>query len=31
LVEPEIVNGKIERYANKKIIVDAIKGKILLT
>ena len=30
LVEPEIVNGKIERYANKKIIVDAIKGKILL-
>jgi phosphohistidine swiveling domain-containing protein len=29
LVEPEIVNGKVERYVNKKIIVDAIKGKIL--
>lgn len=31
LVEPEVVNGKIERYAQKTIIVDAIKGKILLT
>jgi phosphoenolpyruvate synthase/pyruvate phosphate dikinase len=30
LVEPEIVNGRIERYVNRKIIVDAIKGKILL-
>ncbi|MFH1656482.1 MAG: PEP/pyruvate-binding domain-containing protein [Candidatus Nealsonbacteria bacterium] len=30
LVEPEIVNGKIEKYANKKIIVDTIKEKILL-
>ena len=29
LAEPEIINGKIERYANKKIIIDAIKGKIL--
>jgi len=31
LVEPEITNGKIENYKNKKIILDTIKGKILLT
>ena len=30
LTEPEIINGKIEKYINRKIIVDAIKGKILL-
>lgn len=29
LTEPKIVNEKIEKYINKKIIVDAIKGKIL--
>lgn len=31
LTEPKMVNEKIEEYINKKIIVDAIKGKILLT
>lgn len=29
LTEPVIVDEKIEKYANKKVIVDAIKGKIL--
>jgi len=31
LTEPEIINEKFEKYMNKKIIVDAIRGKILLT
>jgi len=31
LTEPVIADEKIEKYVNKKIIVDAIKGKILLT
>ncbi len=31
LTEPVIAEEKIKKYANKKIIVDAIKGKILLT
>lgn len=31
LTEPKIINEKFEKYINKKIIVDAIKGKILLT
>ncbi len=30
LTEPKLNKGKIEKYINKKIIVDAIKGKILL-
>lgn len=30
LTEPKVSNGKIEKYINKKIIVDAIRGKILL-
>lgn len=31
LTEPEIINEKFEKYIDKKIIVDAIRGKILLT
>ncbi|MBU2010223.1 helix-turn-helix domain-containing protein [Patescibacteria group bacterium] len=31
LTEPEISNKKFKKYLNKKIIVDAIRGKILLT
>jgi len=31
LAEPIVADEKIEKYANKKIIVDAIKGKILTT
>ncbi len=30
LVDPEMINEEIEGYRNKKIIVDAIRGKILL-
>ncbi len=30
LTEPKMVDEKIEKYINKKIIVDAIRGKILL-
>lgn len=31
LTEPKMINEKFEKYMNKKIIVDAIRGKILLT
>ncbi len=31
LTEPKIINKKIEKYINKKIIVDSIKNKILIT
>jgi len=31
LTEPAIADGKIEKYTNKKIIVDATKGEILTT